>query len=257
MNLANKIVLITGASQGIGAACARKFQERGAKLALVARSEDKLRAVAREGDLVLPGDLLDASFRRQSIERTISHFRRLDVLVNNAGIGLYEPSWSAPMDTTRQMFELNFFAPLDLVHHAVPRMKQQGSGCIVNVSSIGGFIPLPWFTLYSSTKFALTALTDGLRTELRRSNIHCIGVYPAYVKTEFQEHVLIGRPPDSLMRMRRFRITVEECASAIIAGIEQDRETVIVPRAGRLLGIFRALFPRAVDGRLARTYESI
>src|SRR5688572_29049060 len=115
MRLDGRTVLVTGASEGIGAACVEAFRRRGCRLALLARSEDKLRAIASDADIVLAGDLRDPDFRASSVGRTIDRFGAVDILVNNAGVGLYVPAHKAPMPAVRQLFELNLLAPLDLI----------------------------------------------------------------------------------------------------------------------------------------------
>jgi short-subunit dehydrogenase len=123
---------------------------------------------------------------------------------------------------------------------------------IVNVSSIAGKMTLPWFTLYSASKYALCSLGDGVRIELAAQGIHVMTVCPGYVDTGFQKHVLAGAPPESIARGRRFAITAQECAEAIALGIERDARTVVTPRTGWLLIAFARLFPRMVDAQLER-----
>src|SRR5271163_1985279 len=168
MQIEGSVVLITGASQGIGAACAAAFRSRGAKLALLARNEERLRAVAKGDELVLAGDVTDAEFRAEAVDRTLQAHGAIDVLINNAGTGLYAPAWSASETQVRELFELNLFAPLALSQLVVPGMRQRGRGMLVNISSIAGEITLPWLTLYSTTKHALCSLPDGFRMELER-----------------------------------------------------------------------------------------
>ena len=125
---------------------------------------DKLERVAGRDALVLAGDLLERDARERAVQSTLAHFGRIDVLVNNAGVGLYAPTWKAPMDEVRGMFELNFFAAVEMTQLAVPHMLAQKSGTIVNVSSIAGK-GAPWFTLYTASKYALSGMTDGLRID--------------------------------------------------------------------------------------------
>ena len=257
MRLDGKVVLITGASDGIGAACASVFRQRGARVALVARSSAKLRALAHPGDLVIPADLTAARSREDAIAHTAVHFGRIDVLVNNAGVGLYVPAHEASSEDARSLFELNFFAPLHLVQLAAAQMKQQRSGSIVNVSSVAGKVTLPWFTLYSASKHALASLTDGLRTELRGYGVHCMNVFPGYVRTGFQHNVLAGRVPPALGGLRqRWAITPEQCAHAIVRGLERDARTVMTPWSGWLLAAANALAPALVDRQFERMYLS-
>lgn len=170
---------------------------------------------------------------------------------------MYAPSWKADLEGVRRMFELNYFAVLEMIQHAVPHMKRQGGGAIVNVSSIGGMIPLPWFTNYTASKYAVCGLTDGLRIELSASGIHCMAVCPGYVQTGFQRNVISGKPPDKLWRARKFAITPEQCAQALVRGLERNARTVIVPRAGRLLALAYAIAPSLVDRRLRSIYGTL
>jgi short-subunit dehydrogenase len=257
MQLQGRVALVTGASEGIGAATARLLRARGCRLAGVARSRDKLEAVVGPDGLALAGDLCDPLFRGQVVGQAIDRFGRLDVLVNNAGVGLYAPTWKADPDSLRRMFELNYFAVVDLVRHAVPAMRGQGGGTIVNVSSIGGLVPLPWFTSYSASKYAIMGLTNGLRVELASSNIRCMAVCPGYVKTGFQQNTIAGRPPEKLWRARRYAITPEQCAEALVRGLERDKRTVVVPATGWLLVMAYFLAPGLVDRQLRKIYDTL
>src|SRR5579871_740727 len=107
MQIDGKVVLITGASEGIGAACAAEFARAGAKLSLTARSEEGLRRVAGSTGLVTPGDLTLEDTRRRVVERTIERYGAIDILINNAGVGVYLPSWNVPMELARSLMELN------------------------------------------------------------------------------------------------------------------------------------------------------
>ncbi|MCP5110443.1 MAG: SDR family NAD(P)-dependent oxidoreductase, partial [bacterium] len=206
---------------------------------------------------ITAGDLTDDAVRRRSIEATIERFGALDILINNAGIGMYAPTWQAPMDDVRQMTELNLFVPLEMIQLAVPHMEQAGGGVIVNVGSIAGRVTLPWMTLYSMTKYALSSLTDGLRMELTEKRIHTINVCPGYVKTRFQDNVLTGRVPPSIQRSKKFALTAEQCAEAIAKGVERDKRTVMTPAAGWILVALERLFPSLMDRKLYRMYRSV
>jgi len=257
MQIGGSVVLVTGASEGIGAACAREFRRRGAKLARVARSDEKLRQVAAADDLVIVGDLTDEAVRRRAVAETEARFGRIDVLVNNAGVGLYAPAWQAPMDQVRRMYELNVFALLEMTQRVVPGMKARGTGTVVNVSSIGGKVPLAWFTAYSGTKFAVSAMTAGLRMELKQYGVHVMDVCPGYVKTGFQQNTLAGEAPAQLWRARRFSITAEECARALADGVERSKRTVVTPALGRLLMASLAVAPGMVEHFMERMYRGL
>src|SRR5258708_6064004 len=136
MQIKDRVVLITGASEGIGAACARALEARGARLSLVARNGEKLATVGGAETLRTAGDITRAEIRRSVVARTVERFGRIDVLINNAGMGLYSAAWNAPMPDARRLFELNLFAPLELTQLVVPHMRDRKQGAIVNVSSI-------------------------------------------------------------------------------------------------------------------------
>jgi len=252
MRLDGKVALVTGASEGIGASLARLLSQRGALLSLTARSEEKLRSVGGETALIVAGDITNETTRQTIVDRTLQQFGRIDILINNAGVGLYAPAHSAPIEEARRMWELNFFAPLDLTQRVVPHMKQQRGGIIVNVGSIAGKMTLPWFTLYSASKYAIGSLTDGLRMELRAFGIHTMTVCPGYVNTGFQQNVLHGDPPALAGRTRQWAISADQCASDIVRGIENGKRTVVTPASGWLLIALERLFPTLVDRQLER-----
>jgi short-subunit dehydrogenase len=256
MRIDGKVVLITGASEGIGAACAREFRKRGARLSLTARSEDKLKETGGADAAVTAGDITDPELRRRVVERTMERFGAIDILVNNAGIGLYAPAWKAPRDEAHAMFELNFFAPLAMIQLVVPHMRERGVGMVVNIGSIAGKVTLPWFTLYSATKFALGALTEGLRMELAADGIRTMIVCPGYVKTGFQSHALVGQPPDRLLKGKKFAITPEQCAEAVARGVERDARTVVTPASGWALVVAQRLFPSLVEAQMKKIYRN-
>jgi short-subunit dehydrogenase len=251
MQIKESVVLITGASQGIGAACSRVFEKRGARLSIVARDPQRLAAVGGPDTLRTAGDITRDEVRRNVVARTMERFGRVDILINNAGMGLYSAASNAPMDDARALFELNLFAPLALAQLVVVGMREHRLGTIVNISSIAGKVTLPWFTLYSVSKFALGSLTDGLRMELKPHGIHAMTVWPGYVKTDFQAHALGTRPPEAVRKGKQFAITAVECAEAIARGVERDAHNVVVPRIGWILVALNRLLPRVVESRLA------
>jgi short-subunit dehydrogenase len=250
MRIDGKVALITGASAGIGAACAAEFARAGAKVSLCARSEEGLRRAGGEQALITAGDLTDESARRRVVERTLERFGAIDILINNAGSGMYIPSWEAPEAEVRRMMELNFFALLGLIQLVVPHMRARRSGTIVNVGSIGGKIVLPWMTVYSASKYAVGALTEGLRMELRRDGIRTMLVCPGYVLTEFQRRS-VGEAPPQVVVARRYAITAARCAADIRRGVERGARTVMSPAIGWLLVALARLLPRTVEARMA------
>ena len=237
-------VLFTGASSGIGAALAVELTRRGAKVA----------GVSRRGDV--RADLADAAERKRAYDEVLARLGRVDILINNAGVGLYEPSWRASDQLVRRMFEVNFFAALDFTQHAVPAMRQRGSGLIVNVASIASKVTLPWFTLYSASKAALESFTRGLRIELRGSGVGAMLVCPGYVKTQFQASVLAGNVPPKLAHSKQFASTPENVARAVADGVERGARTVLVPAVmGWGFVAASKVAPDLIDARMAAMME--
>lgn len=260
MQLNDRVALVTGASRGIGLAIANQLRDAGCRLVLTARNSEVLQAVSHPDDLVVAGNLLDAAFRNQLISRVLTVHGRIDLLVNNAGVGHYCTSIDADSVEIRALWEINFFAPLELARLAVPHMLEQPMlpdarerGMVVNVSSIAGMVTLPWFSMYSASKFALCSWTEGLRMEYGARGIRALAVCPGYVRTEFQESVLSGNPPAALAKSKeRFAITPEACACAVLRGIRQNKRTVVTPRSNWALVAAAQWFPGLLEKRLAR-----
>jgi len=243
-----KVVIITGASEGIGAHLAAALRRRGARLTLAARNEAKLTAMAGPEELVVAGDVTSDEVRSAVIGETVSRRGGIDVLINNAGRGSYYSASATPIEDARDLFELNFFAPLALAQRATPHLRQS-RGTLVNVSSIAGLISLPWLPVYSATKFALAAITSAQRAELRQDGVHVMGVFPGYVDTDFQRHAA-GVPPERITGGDFVSVSAADCAESIVEGIEHRRKIVVTPGSGRLLILASRLFPGLVEARL-------
>ncbi len=214
----------------------------------------KVAGVSRRGDV--RADLADAADRSRAFDEALERLGRVDILINNAGVGLYQPSWRASEELVRRMFEVNFFAALDFTQRAVPAMRERGSGLVVNVASIASKVTLPWFTLYSASKAALEAFTRGLRIELRGSGVGAMLVCPGYVKTRFQASVLAGSVPPKLAHSKQFASTPEKVARAVAEGMERGSRTVLVPSvAGWGFVAASKIVPELIDGRLAAMME--
>lgn len=191
--LAKQVILITGASAGIGAALAQRLATEfvGIRLVLAARNTEKLAAVAMGCQkvgadvLVVATDLAEVEQVKALAEKALAHFGRVDALVNNAGYGQMGPiELIAPEDAQRQ-FAVNFHAPLVLSQALIPAMRDQGGGRIINISSLGGRLAFPAGGMYSSSKFALEALSDVMRMELEAFKIKVCVIEPGPVTTAF------------------------------------------------------------------------
>jgi short-subunit dehydrogenase len=246
------VALITGASEGIGAALAGVFRQHGMRLALSALPTPGFSEDQSADQLVIPGDLTVDGFAEKLVERTLDHFGRIDVLVNNAGIGLYAPALEAPLALVRRLFELNVFAPLRLAQLVAPAMRRQSGGIIVNMGSVGGGVSLPWSALYCASKFALQAVNDSLRRELGGAGIHVMKVCPGIVATAFRDHVLAGQAPVGVVRIRRV-VTSQQVAESVWRGIERRRANVYVPWLSKVFVGVDFVAPRLMDWYCRRT----
>lgn len=189
--LADQVVIVTGASSGIGEATARRLARDGARLVLTARRADRLEVLARELDpdgkqvLAVAADVTLAADRERVVAAALDRFGRIDALVNNAGYGQRGPLERLPIEALRRNFEVNVFALIALTQLVLPHLRAQGRGRIVNIGSVAGRIARPLTSVYDSTKHALEALTDGLRGELRPFGIDVVLIRPGYIATEF------------------------------------------------------------------------
>lgn len=192
-HLSEQVILITGASAGIGTALAHTLATRfrGIRLALTARRADKLEEIAircRQAGadvLVITTDMTDAEQVAALSREVYEKWGRVDAVVNNAGYGQMGPIELMSLTAAKEQFDVNFFAPLILAQTLIPLMRQQGGGRIINISSLGGHMAFPAGGLYSSSKFALEALSDVLRMELKGFNIKVSVIVPGPVITEF------------------------------------------------------------------------
>jgi short-subunit dehydrogenase len=199
MELRDKVVLITGASAGIGLSTARSLAAAGAKVALAARSTDKLIQLAEElrtqghAALVVTTDMRNQAEAAQLVETTVQHYGQLDVLINNAGQAIAGTVAEVDVDQLRQVVDLNVFGPVYAMQASVPKMRAHGGGIIINVSSMVSKMNIPGLGGYAATKAALNMLSDTARGELAPDNIRVITVYPRMTATDFGRNSLGNR----------------------------------------------------------------
>jgi NADP-dependent 3-hydroxy acid dehydrogenase YdfG len=189
VTLAGKTAVVTGASSGIGEATVRRLVREGCNVVLAARREDRLKALAAdlgEGALAAPTDVRDPAACAALVARAVERFGSLEILVNNAGIGLYGSLADGDPEDWRKMFEVNVLGVLYTTRAAVRQMLRQGAGDVVFVSSLAGRrVPRADGTVYAATKHALSAVAEGLRMDVHDKGIRVINVEPGLVRTEF------------------------------------------------------------------------
>ncbi|MCF2493266.1 oxidoreductase [Dyadobacter chenhuakuii] len=193
-----KIWFVTGASKGLGLTLVQKLLANGYKVAATSRSrEDLQKAVGNDSPqfLALATDLKSEASVQESIEKTVAHFGRIDVVVNNAGYGLVGSVEELTDSEVRDNFEINVFGVFTVIRKAMPYLRAQRSGHILNISSIGGFMGgFPGFGAYCATKFAVNGMSESLAEEVRSFGVHVTVVEPGYFRTNFLTDSSIGLP---------------------------------------------------------------
>ena len=252
----NKIALISGGSRGLGLEIAKQICARGGKVALLARDAKELEHAKNELErfktevLTLPCDLLESSQIQSAVQQTLEHFRKIDILINNAGIIEVGPLGHMQFKDFDRAMRLHFWAPFVLQFLIVPRMRTTGGGRIVNISSIGGRVAVPHLVPYSASKFALTGFSDSIRSELARDNIYVTTVTPGMMRTG--SHIHATFKGDHAAEYRWFdwsrkipfaSISAERAARKIVNACARGRPVLIMPFTARLIIAANALFP--------------
>jgi NADP-dependent 3-hydroxy acid dehydrogenase YdfG len=197
MQIQGSVVVVTGASSGIGLATARSFARAGTKVVLAARSSETINAVAEElrelgyEALALTTDVRDQTQVQHLIDATCDYYGHLDILINNAALGSAAFVADEPVDHFRQLFNVNVFGPLYAMQAAIPRMRQHGGGLIMNVSSGASRAAIPGLAAYGASKAALDLVSNTARKELATENIRVITVYTA---TNAEKRICWGAP---------------------------------------------------------------
>lgn len=186
----NNIVLITGASSGIGRATAELLLKNGYKVYAAARRLEKLNELKALGARVLFMDVTDPFLLEAAVRTVLQNEGRLDILINNAGYGAHGALEDVPMEEARRQMEVNLFGLARLTQLALPHMREKGFGKIVNISSIAGKISIPLSGWYQASKYAVEAYSDALRLEVRRFGVDVILIEPGPIKTEWDSVAL-------------------------------------------------------------------
>jgi len=239
VDIKNKVIIVTGASSGIGEATARQLGREGAKLVLAARRVDRLKSLAQEilamgsgvETFVVQADLSKLEDIQSLIKQTLDKYGRIDVLVNNAGFGRLD--WLENLDPVKDIqaqFDVNVLGVIQTTRQILPIMIKQRSGHIINMGSMAGLVATPTYTVYAASKHAVHGFSEALRREVKPWGIDVSMLYPGGVVTEFQSHAGIKRKtgattPKSLL------LTADQVASAVVLLIRRPRAMRILPWA--------------------------
>ncbi|HTA93689.1 MAG TPA: SDR family NAD(P)-dependent oxidoreductase [Polyangiaceae bacterium] len=228
-SLAGKVALVTGASSGIGEATALALAQANMRVAVAGRRVERLTALvdrittAGGQAFAVPADVSIEAQARALVEQTRSHFGQLDVLVNNAGLMLQGMIDGADTEEWRRMIGVNLLGLMYVTHAALPVMKAQGAGHIVNLSSVAGRIANPRVAVYAATKFGVCAFSEALRREVKKDGIRVTVVEPGIVATELAEHITDAEAKEAL-KARISALTPlesEDVAAAILYALTQ------------------------------------
>ena len=258
--LADKVVIITGASEGIGRALAKAMAPLGCRLVLTARSQarlhslqEELSSIASMPPLVVPADVTDADACRALIDTCMAHFGRLDILVNNAGMTM----WSRfdeleDLAILERVMRVNYLAPAMLTHYALPHLKAS-RGQVVVVASVAGLTGVPTRSGYSASKHAVMGFFDSLRIELAEHDVAVTHICPDFVVSEIHKRALDGKgKPLGKSPMQEAKIiTAEQCAQMMLPAIAGRKRLLITSLRGRLGRWFKIVAPGLID-KIAR-----
>ncbi len=257
MELTGKVVVVTGASMGIGEAIAKVFAEQGAGVVLLSRDAARAEAARErvgypERTIALSCDVRHSEEIDRVLGLTLHHFKRVDVWINNAGHGLMDSVAEVELPTCHELFETNFFGALSGMQAVIPVMRQQGGGTIINISSVAGHIPLPFHGAYSASKFALNAIGNAARVELKKGGIHILTVCPGYVRTAFSQNAVRGNEPKTVRPAAIRGISAERIARATLRGYLKGKRELIVPWWMHVPVKLYQLFPGLVERAMVR-----
>lgn len=256
MSFAGKVVVVTGASMGIGEAIAEAFANEGAHLVLAARSADLLQDVAarlagRGGRiLTVTADVTSQTDMNRLVEQAVALTGRVDVLVNNAGIGVNGPVESLDLGALQRCFDVNLFGAVRAIQAFVPALT--GGGTIVQISSVLGKFAVPYSSGYAASKHALGAISDALRVELVPRSIQVLSVYPGSTESNFRANSLgaVNMP-----KVRPRRVPASLVGRKVVAAVRHGRRDLYITLRDRLMCWLGTRLPGLADWVLTRAYK--
>jgi len=257
MDFKNKVVLITGASSGIGRASAILFAKNGASIILVARGKEKLEQVAKDlkkfnvSSLVCECDISDKFQVKKMSKTVLEKYESVDILVNNAGFAIYGPVSNLTIEEIESQMATNYFGMIYCIKNFLPSMIKKKSGHIVNVASVAGSFGLPGIASYCSTKFAMLGFSEGLKHELKEMGIGVTVVSPIMVRTNFFDHQSFEKMP----RYSPTSLSAETVAKAILKAANSPRLEIIVPSVVRIAVWIKSTFPYLINPILGSFFK--
>jgi short-subunit dehydrogenase len=252
--LKNHTVVITGASSGIGLACAREFTSRGCQVVLAARNLEKLSLLEEELSsegadvLIVKTDVSSENDCRQLIEKTLERFGKIDVLINNAGLSMRALFIDTDLQVLKTLMNVNFWGTVYCTKYALPHLLKS-KGSVAGVSSIAGIHGLPARTGYSASKFAMHGFLESLRIENLKAGLHVMIVAPGFTRSNIRKLALVGdgRAQGESPRNEERMMSAEQVAFYIAKGIEKRKRTVILTAQGKTVALLKKFAPALLD----------
>lgn len=255
----NKVVIVTGGTQGIGRAFVDALIKAGAKVATCSRNYDKLYALQMEYSqqhlMIHRADLSYEADCKRLIELTIKTYGHIDILINNAGISMRALFEETELDTLRKVMDINFWGAVACTKYALPYIKES-KGSIISISSIAGFRGLPGRTGYSASKFALNGWMEALRTELLDSGVHVMWACPGFTASNIRNVALNNKAlpeAESLMKEEKM-MSAEDCVAQILRAIEKKKRSIIMTFQGKETVWLNKLLPGWADKLVHKFY---
>ncbi len=258
----DKVIIITGASSGIGLASAKLFYLLGAKIVMVARNKEKLELAAKSINkdlsniLVIPSDVSIASQCESMVQKTLEHFSRIDILINNAGIVMRAMFKDVDLSVLHKLMDINFWGTVNCTKYALPHLLQS-KGSVVGVVSIAAYSPLPARSAYASSKFAIRGFLDTLRVEHLYDDLHVMVFAPGYTASNIRNTALRadglaqGESPLDESKL----MSAEDCAIHLAKGLASRKSELILTFLGKITVLLQKFFPRLLD-KLTYNYIS-
>jgi len=267
MCMKNKVVIITGASSGIGLATARVFAARGNRVVLAARSKEKLNTIARELEekgaecLAVATDVSKEEDCRKLVEAAVRKFGKIDILINNAGVSMRALFADLDLGVMKKLMDVNFWGTVYCTKYALPYLLES-RGSVTGISSVAGIHGLPARTGYSASKYAMHGFLETLRIETLRQGLHVMIFCPGFTESNIRKTALVadGSAQGESPRKEEKMMKAEEVASRILRGIEKRKRLVVLTFEGKFTYCFKKWFPswldRLVYHHMAREPES-
>ena len=250
----NKVVIVTGASSGIGEAIAREFACNGCKVVLAARSEAKLKLISDDLNAknykttYIKTDVSIEQDCKNLIEKTVERYGTINILINNAGLSMRASFIDVDLKVLHRLMDVNFWGTVYCTKYALPYLVAN-KGSLVGVSSVAGFHGLPGRTGYSASKFAMHGFLETIRIENLKRGLHVMIIAPGFTASEIRRHALLadGSEQGSSPREEEKLMTPEFVAKCLLRGIRTRKRTKILPFIGKLTALLQRILPNTVD----------